>query len=58
MMISLLEMMMQTIPMILLTWIFLMMTCLTILLYAPPRVVMTLTTVWLSWKLKLNAARA
>ena len=42
----------KMIPMMLATWIFLMMICLTILLYAPRRVVLTLMTVWHAWKLR------
>lgn len=55
---QILEVMMQAIPMVLMTWICLMMICLTILLYAPHHVVLMLMTVSHGLKLKSNAARA
>ena len=46
------------IPMMILIWICLLMTCLTILLHGPHRAAMILLSVWLVWKLKSNAVGA
>jgi len=43
------------IPMMILIWICLLMTCLTILLHGRPRAVMILLSAWLVWRLKSNA---
>jgi hypothetical protein len=44
------------IPIAMMIWICLLMTCLTILLRGPRRAAMILTSVWLAWKLRWNGA--
>ena len=46
------------IPIAMMIWICLLMTCLTILLHGPHRAAMILLSVWLVWKLRSSVADA
>lgn len=55
MLIPLLMICLKLIPLAMTATIFLMMICLAILLSGPHRAAMILLSVWLGWKLRLNA---